>query len=156
MEREEASNHYVCIKSSLKSVNIFITDLDHKLRQAGIQESYIIYIKLCVTEALANAIIWGSKNDSSKVICLRYQFCTEYFVISIEDEGPGFDWSRVDNPLDSSNIMRESGRGLLLMKSFMDKVTFNNKGNRVTMLKYFKKSIEVFNSNSLDLFDICF
>jgi anti-sigma regulatory factor (Ser/Thr protein kinase) len=53
----------------------------------------------------------------------------------ITDEGPGFDVSSLPDPTDPANLERASGRGLLLMRSFMDEVRYNTTGNRVTMVK---------------------
>jgi anti-sigma regulatory factor (Ser/Thr protein kinase) len=53
----------------------------------------------------------------------------------IRDQGPGFDPSQLPDPTDPENLERVSGRGLLLMRTFMDEVTFNRSGNQVTMVK---------------------
>ena len=54
---------------------------------------------------------------------------------TIEDQGPGFDPSKLPDPTDPVNLERPCGRGLLLMRTFMDEVSYNEKGNRVTMQK---------------------
>lgn len=59
--------------------------------------------------------------------------CSAIFVI--EDEGPGFDTSRIDRPVDPEDLMRIGGRGLFLIRAFMDEVTFNTSGNRIVMIK---------------------
>ena len=53
----------------------------------------------------------------------------------IRDEGPGFDPSTLPDPRDPSNLERTAGRGLLLIRTFMDEVTFNKAGNQITMVK---------------------
>jgi anti-sigma regulatory factor (Ser/Thr protein kinase) len=53
----------------------------------------------------------------------------------IRDQGPGFDPAQLPDPTDPENLERVSGRGLLLMRTFMDEVTFNKSGNQVTMVK---------------------
>ena len=128
---------YTYIKSTFKSANLFICNLVKRLKQANIQEPACMHIKLCVTEALANAIMWGNKNDSSKTIYLRYCICNNCFSITIEDQGSGFDVKMIGNPLDNINLLRESGRGILFMNSFMSSVTFNEIGNKVTLVKQF-------------------
>ena len=52
----------------------------------------------------------------------------------VRDEGPGFDPNKLPDPTDPANLEKVSGRGLLLMKTFMDEVTFNATGNQVTMV----------------------
>jgi anti-sigma regulatory factor (Ser/Thr protein kinase) len=53
----------------------------------------------------------------------------------IRDEGEGFDLSQVPDPTDPDNLLKASGRGLMLIKTFMDEVTFNGVGNEITMVK---------------------
>lgn len=57
---------------------------------------------------------------------------------TIRDEGPGFDWTQLPDPTDPTNLEKPSGRGLLLMRTFMDVVEFNPTGNQVTMIKHRK------------------
>jgi len=70
----------------------------------------------------------------------RRVFCTARLsladaVFVIRDEGPGFDPSKLPDPTDPANMEMASGRGLLLVRTFMDEVSFNEKGNEVTMIK---------------------
>ena len=53
----------------------------------------------------------------------------------IRDEGPGFDPRELPDPTDPTNLERPSGRGLLLMRTFMDDVSYNDDGNQVTLIK---------------------
>lgn len=59
----------------------------------------------------------------------------------IRDEGPGFDPSKVPDPTDPENLVRAHGRGLMLIQSFMDEVSFNESGNEITMVKHREKSM---------------
>ncbi len=59
----------------------------------------------------------------------------EAVAYTIQDEGPGFDTSRLNRPVDPEDLMRIGGRGLLLIRTFMDEVTFNETGNRITLIK---------------------
>ncbi len=54
----------------------------------------------------------------------------------IRDEGPGFDHRKVSDPTQAENLDRVSGRGLLLIHSFMDEVSYNDRGNEITLVKY--------------------
>jgi len=54
---------------------------------------------------------------------------------TIRDEGPGFDPSKLPDPTDPENLLKASGRGLLLIKTFMDEVTHSANGNQITMVK---------------------
>ena len=59
----------------------------------------------------------------------------EQVTFLIKDDGPGFDTSTVDKPIDPEDLMRIGGRGMLLIRTFMDEVTFNQRGNQITMVK---------------------
>jgi anti-sigma regulatory factor (Ser/Thr protein kinase) len=53
----------------------------------------------------------------------------------VRDEGPGFDPAKIPDPADPANLLKASGRGLMLIRTFMDEVSFNDKGNEITMIK---------------------
>jgi CheY-like chemotaxis protein len=117
-------------------------------------------VAIALEEALANAHYHGNLEVSSELLRQDYKayrqlaqerrqqapyrdrrvhVCVRIYptdaTISVEDEGPGFDPSTVPDPTDPANLDRPSGRGLLLIRSFMDEVTHNDKGNRITMVK---------------------
>lgn len=86
-----------------------------------------------VTEAVNNAIIHGNKrNPQRKVVvtCLRNG---HVLVVKVRDEGKGFDPDGVPDPIHEDNLLRESGRGVFLMRQLMESVSYNKKGNEVTM-----------------------
>ena len=70
-----------------------------------------------------------------RVIHVRVKLTPELARFEIRDEGPGFDLSSIPNPTDPEYLERPSGRGMLLMRSFMDEMTYNNAGNQVTLVK---------------------
>ena len=72
---------------------------------------------------------------SDRRIRVTTKFCREKAVFVISDEGPGFDVSCVPDPTDSNNVERVCGRGMLLMRTFMDEVSYNSAGNEVTLVK---------------------
>jgi CheY-like chemotaxis protein/anti-sigma regulatory factor (Ser/Thr protein kinase) len=72
--------------------------------------------------------------------CNRQVFCTaslsrSEFKVTIRDQGPGFDPSTLPDPTDPANLGRVGGRGLLLIRTFMDSVTYNQSGNEITLVK---------------------
>jgi CheY-like chemotaxis protein len=70
---------------------------------------------------------------------LKVQLSRSCATYVIQDEGPGFNWTEMPDPTNALNLERESGRGLLLIRTFMDRVTFNDSGNAVTLVKYADK-----------------
>ena len=117
-------------------------------------------VGVALEEALLNAIIHGNLEVSSKLrdlddgsfeklIVLRIgkspykdrrveviaKFSPEEAEFSIRDEGPGFDVNKLPDPTNPENMARAHGRGVLLMRTFMDEVTHNETGNQVTLVK---------------------
>ncbi|MBD3343864.1 MAG: SpoIIE family protein phosphatase [Chitinivibrionales bacterium] len=92
--------------------------------------------KLCVHEILTNAIIHGNRGDTEKKVVVLFNVDTEKVVVSAIDEGEGFDYIHLPDPLKPENLLKENGRGLFIVKKFMDDVAFNKKGNRITIAKY--------------------
>jgi len=90
-------------------------------------------MNLSIDEALKNAIIHGNKNLSEKKVVVSYYISKEKLEIVVRDQGPGFDHKDFQF---KSDLDAESGRGLLLIKNFMDEVIFNDSGNEIKMVKY--------------------
>ena len=72
---------------------------------------------------------------------LEVEFSDEHICVQISDDGPGFDPCQVPDPRDGENVMKVSGRGLLLIRSFMDQVAHNVQGNQITMTKLRRNSV---------------
>jgi len=93
-------------------------------------------IELALTEALANAIVHGAKNDPSKVIECDVA-CDEErgMLIVVRDPGSGFDPTQIANPCHGENIYSSHGRGIYLINQLMDEVQFHKNGTEIHMLK---------------------
>jgi len=101
-------------------------------------EHRLFEIKLCVEEALRNAMVHGNGSDASKSVKVSYSIDNDTVIIEVEDEGVGFDHEKLPDPTKEENIMKTSGRGVYLIKKIMDTVEFNDSGNRIKMTKRFK------------------
>ena len=77
---------------------------------------------------------------SDRRLRVKARITPEHAEFVIRDEGPGFDPHSVPDPTDPANLERISGRGLVLMRTFMDRVEYNATGNEVTLTKTVKKS----------------
>ncbi|MBS3733951.1 MAG: ATP-binding protein [Phycisphaerae bacterium] len=101
----------------------------------GYSESASFAIRLAVEEALNNAIKHGNAMDPDKRVTICYEVderCTEVTVI---DEGRGFDPKRIPDPTADENIEKPCGRGIMLMRAYMDDVQFLGGGNQVRLVK---------------------
>jgi serine/threonine-protein kinase RsbW len=101
----------------------------------GYRSQVLFALKMALEEALVNAIKHGNKNDKGKRVLVEASFSPQQAEISIEDEGPGFDRKSVPDPLAEENLEKPSGRGILLIESYMTKVFWENGGRRVRMIK---------------------
>lgn len=90
-----------------------------------------------VTEALANAMLYGNRSDAGKAVRVVVSLTATRVVVAVTDEGRGFDPEAVPDPTLPQNLQRPGGRGLFLIRELMDEVEFNEEGNevRLTLLR---------------------
>jgi serine/threonine-protein kinase RsbW len=98
-------------------------------------EHDVFSIRLAMEEGLANAIRHGNRLDPSTNVRIACRMCRNLIQIEITDEGKGFDPSAIPDPTDPSRLDVPSGRGMLMMRSFMSRVGYNDVGNSVMMEK---------------------
>jgi serine/threonine-protein kinase RsbW len=106
-----------------------------ELKRCGYDDDTIFAIKLAFEEAVTNAVKHGNCNDRSKRVHLRYYVDPERVVFMVRDEGCGFRPDDVPDPTADENLERPSGRGLMLMQSYMTRVYYCETGNEVWLLK---------------------
>jgi serine/threonine-protein kinase RsbW len=123
------------IPSDLQSAKKVEDLLMDEVARCGYSESAAFGIKLALEEGLVNAVKHGCGYDSSKRIEVQYSIDAEKAVICITDEGQGFDPARVPDPRADENIVKTCGRGIMLMRFYMDEVRYNERGNQVYMVK---------------------
>jgi serine/threonine-protein kinase RsbW len=110
-------------------------EIETLLKSHHFPERDIFCIKLALEEALVNAIKHGNQMDRTKQVKISYQVAPDRFAVLIQDEGPGFNPEDVPDPVAIENLERPCGRGLLLMRHYMNEVTFQPPGNCVLMTK---------------------
>ncbi len=122
------------MKSEIEAISPFVDELMLKIKQHHCDPGSEFGIELALREALANAIIHGNHQDSAKHVYVRCDCSTETGVsLVVRDEGTGFDPCGVPDPLAPENLGAEHGRGILLMKQFMDEIHFERGGREVHM-----------------------
>ena len=112
-----------------------LEELLGQLGDRGWPEEDKFGVHLSVEEALMNAIKHGNQRDPEKLVFVEYRLSDELLFVQVEDQGEGFNPNDVPDPTLDENLELPSGRGLMLMRTFMSKVDYNAKGNRVTMEK---------------------
>jgi len=92
---------------------------------AGFDNEQGYWPVLAVREAVMNAVLHGNKERSDRSVSVHYRLSDEAIRIDVIDQGEGFEPSDLNDPLSSQNLLREGGRGLYLMRQFMDEVNFS-------------------------------
>ena len=101
----------------------------------GMSDMDLPDMQLALEEGLANAIKHGNKMDSNKQVTVECFMNEDVVRVVIKDEGNGFDLNEVPDPTLPENLDKPSGRGVMLMKAFMDDVLYNDIGNQLTFIK---------------------
>jgi len=128
----------VAIPSDPTEARCFQDQLEQLLQQGRASSHDIFSIRLALEEALINAIKHGNQLDRNKKVNISYRILEDRFEVRINDEGPGFDPSDVPDPTAIENLERPCGRGLMLMRHYMDDVAYNSRGNGVVMHRIFR------------------
>jgi len=125
------------IKSDVNELARVASITEEICERCGLIEDEIDDISIAVTEAVNNAIKHGNKEDSSKSIEIVFEIETEKIKIRIKDEGEGFRLKEVEDPRKNENLLKDNGRGILIMKTLMDevKVMPGSEGNVLQLIK---------------------
>jgi serine/threonine-protein kinase RsbW len=105
------------------------------LRAAGFSKDDVFAVRLTLDEALVNAVKHGHHGDPTKRARVRWQIRGEGVLLVVRDQGPGFNPRRVPDPCAGQGLGRDSGRGLLLMRTYMTRVHHNRRGNAVLLYR---------------------
>jgi len=99
---------------------------DHMARDVGLDDDSLHWVGVAIRESVINAIKHGNRNDTAKHVFIEFETATKADVpelmIRVRDQGDGFDPETVANPLDPENLLKSSGRGIFLIRNFMDDV----------------------------------
>jgi len=125
----------VVIPSELDAAQKAEQEILGEVAKHAYSEACVFAIKLAVEEALNNAIKHGNRFDSSKTISLTFRVGPAETAVTITDQGSGFNPGVVPDPTKEENLQKPTGRGIMLMRAYMDEVRFNEKGNQVHMVK---------------------
>jgi serine/threonine-protein kinase RsbW len=142
-ERTEVHSVEEVLDTSLDSVDRAEDAVLHEAQAMGFDEDDLHRIGMSVRECMVNAVVHGNRYNTRKKIHLKVERTPDRLAIHIADEGEHFDMSKVPDPLATDNLMRDSGRGLLLMQAFMDEFQVRPcqpRGTEVKLVKYAAKA----------------
>jgi len=131
------------LESNLESVDEAEASALKVAEEIGFDEDDLHQIGMAVRECMVNAVVHGNRYSARKKVHFAVAKAADHLTITIRDEGEGFEYSTLPNPLSEENLLRQSGRGLLLIQAFVDKLEVTQAqpgGTEVKMVKYLGES----------------
>lgn len=122
----------------MESVSEIETAAEKLAAEAGLDEDERFRFTMAVREAAVNAVLHGNDYDPAKHVTASFENNGTSLVITIADEGKGLDPETLPDPLAPENLLRGTGRGIFLIRSFMDEVHFRqlHPGTELTLVKH--------------------
>jgi len=127
------------LDSTLESVDSAEEIAVSAAQRAGFDEDDLMRIGMAVRESMVNAVVHGNRYSEHKKVRFSVANRAQRFTVRIADEGAGFDFDHLPDPLAPENLLRTSGRGIFLIRSFMDEFLVRRlepSGTEVTLVKY--------------------
>jgi len=130
------------LPSDISLMNGVLHYLIERVAALGVIKPDRSNLLIALDEAFVNAVKHGNKHDHTKLVRITADLSAKEARFTVEDEGEGFDVNAIPDPRDPENLFKTSGRGVLLMYNIMDEVAYNERGNRLTMVKRPDASLE--------------
>ncbi len=127
------------LESTLASVDHAEELVSAIAQLAGFDEDDLMKIGLAVREAMVNAVVHGNRYNERKKVRFSVTETGERLTVRVADEGEGFDFEHLPDPLAPENLLRSCGRGIFLIRSFMDELAFRRLkpgGTELILTKY--------------------
>ena len=125
--------HSIEIGSDLNNIPKVESLIDQVCDELSLSEDYYGNILIAVTEAVNNAIIHGNKNEDTKIVKVDVSKINSSLILSVADQGDGFDFENLPDPTAPENLEKPDGRGIFLMKNLSDGVDFDSNGSKVSI-----------------------
>ena len=128
------------LDSTLESVDAAEAFAMGAAREAGLNDDDDLQrVAMAVRESMINAVVHGNRYSANKKVRLSISEDPGQLTVKIADEGEGFDYDQLPDPLAPENLLRSCGRGIFLIRAFMDEFQvrrLNPTGTEVTLVKY--------------------
>jgi serine/threonine-protein kinase RsbW len=126
------------LSSTMESVDEVEAAAEKLATEAGLDEDERFRVAMAVREAAVNAVLHGNEYDPAKQINASFENTGSSIVITIADQGKGLDDAKLPDPREPENLLRGTGRGIFLIRSFMDEVHFRQlkPGTELTLVKH--------------------
>jgi serine/threonine-protein kinase RsbW len=126
------------LKSTMESVAEVEAAAEKLAADAGLNEDERFHVAMAAREAAVNAVLHGNEYDPAKQVLASFENNGKSLVISVADQGKGLTPETIPDPLAPENLLRGTGRGIFLIRAFMDEVHFRqlNPGTELTIVKH--------------------
>ena len=126
------------LDSTLETVDNAEHEASRIATEAGFDDDEVMKIAMAVREAAVNAVLHGNAYDPGKKVSLDFERTGRDLVITIRDQGKGLDLNKIPDPLAPENLLKTSGRGIFLIRSFMDEVHIHpsQAGTEIKLVKH--------------------
>ena len=126
------------LDSTLDSVNEAEQKASQLATESGLDEDEVQRVEMAVREAAVNAVYHGNAYDPSKKMTFGLERTPDSLIITVADEGKGLEETQIPDPLAQENLLKPHGRGIFLIRSFMDEVRIRKlePGTEVTLIKH--------------------
>ncbi|HEY6770588.1 MAG TPA: ATP-binding protein [Candidatus Sulfotelmatobacter sp.] len=126
------------LDSTLETVDSAEEKATRIATELGFAEDEVMQISMAVREGAVNAVLHGNAYATDKKVTLAFERKDEELIITIRDQGKGMDLNNIPNPLAPENLLKTSGRGIFLMRSFMDTVEIrpSQTGTELKLIKH--------------------
>jgi len=130
------------LPSDISLMNGVLHYLIERVAALGVIKPDTSNLFIALDEAFVNAVKHGNRGDRRKLVRITADLSAKEARFTVEDEGKGFDLNAIPDPTDPANLFKTSGRGVLLIYNIMDEVEYNERGNRLTMVKRPESSLD--------------
>jgi len=130
------------LPSDISLMNGVLHYLIERVAALGVIKPDTSNLFIALDEAFVNAVKHGNRSDHHKLVRITADLSAKEARFTVEDEGEGFNLREIPDPTDPANLFKTSGRGVLLIYNIMDEVEYNERGNRLTMVKRPEGSLE--------------
>ncbi len=138
MDKPDSRKLKFALSSTMEAVSEVEAAAEKFAAEAGMDEDESFRLTMAVREAAVNAVLHGNDYDPAKKVTASFENDGKSLIISIADEGKGLDPDTLPDPLAPENLLRGTGRGIFLIRSFMDEVHFRqlHPGTELTLVKH--------------------
>ncbi len=137
MQKPETERIRLQLASSMESVAKVEEEAEKLIHSLGVNEDESFQMVMGIREAAVNAVLHGNGYDPAKCIVVTMEYATGTLIVTIRDQGEGFKPESLPDPREEENLLRGTGRGIFLIRSFFDEVHFRqlHPGTEIQLVK---------------------